>query len=562
MTGADVTLQAGRGTFLKAEYARTEATQAGSFYSDDGGLTFAARGPIGSAPREGDAFGLEARINMREQGWSENELTGAAWWRSTDGEFSSARRDFGTDTLEYGAEINGQVSDRLRLTGRISVLEREGEHKEEQYGLLADYRISQTGTLAGELQQSNTTKTDSAEALLAALRYTHTLKPGLEVSATAQHTLNDNGAHATNDLLAVGSRWLITDRTSLLADLSTGDRSDGATLSFDHKWLDAYNVYGSFTHSTDKPTATSSDQFTVGSRARISNHTTLWAENQFAENAEQSSVARVFGLDLAPAPGWTLGVSLQRGELETSNGLVDRDATSVSGGFNGETLRWLSKIEYREDGGAEVREQWVSTNRIDYKVNEDLRLLGGLNYSDTSDDVDANQNARFIESSVGFGYRPISNDRLNVLGKYTYLYDLSSLGQERTVGVDQKSNVFSLEGIYDLSKRVSLGGKFAQRTGELREGRGFGTWYQSTASLTAMRARYHLPKEWDALLEYRWLSVDEARTDRKGFLFGIDRQLSDRLRLGIGYNFTDFADDLTYLDYDKSGWFLNIVGQH
>ena len=77
-----------------------------------------------------------------------------------------------------------------------------------------------------------------------------------------------------------------------------------------------------------------------------------------------------------------------------------------------------------------------------------------------------------------------------------------------------------------------------------------------------MRARYHVPKAWDALLEYRWLSVDEAKSDRQGFLFGIDRQLSDRLQLGVGYNFTDFADDLTYLDYDKQGWFLNIVGQH
>jgi hypothetical protein len=235
---------------------------------------------------------------------------------------------------------------------------------------------------------------------------------------------------------------------------------------------------------------------------------------------------------------------------------------SVSGGFNGDRLRWLSKIELREDDGAEVREQWVSTNRVDYKLSEDLRFLGGLNYSDTSDSVDDNQNARFVESSVGFGYRPTTNDRLNLLGKYTYLYDLASAGQQAAIGVDQKSNILSIEGIYDLSKRVSLGGKLAQRKGELREGRGFGNWFESTASLAAMRARYHLPRKWDALLEYRWLSVDEAETDRHGLLLGIDRQIRDGIRLGIGYNFTDFSDDLTYLDYDKSGWFLNIVGQH
>lgn len=253
---------------------------------------------------------------------------------------------------------------------------------------------------------------------------------------------------------------------------------------------------------------------------------------------------------------------MQRGELETQNGTVDRDASSVSGGFNGEKLRWMSKVEYREDDGAESRIQWLTTNRIDYKLNEDLRLLGKLNYSDTEDSLDQLLNARFIESSVGFGYRPVAIDRLNVLGKFTYLYDLTSAAQLSGTGVDQKSSVVALEGLYDLSKKWSIGGKLAERRGELREGRGEGGWYRSTASLAAMRARYHLPRRWDALIEYRWLSVDEADTDRQGILLGVDRAVGENLKLGIGFNFTDFADDLTYLDYDKYGWFLNIVGQY
>jgi hypothetical protein len=32
------------------------------------------------------------------------------------------------------------------------------------------------------------------------------------------------------------------------------------------------------------------------------------------------------------------------------------------------------------------------------------------------------------------------------------------------------------------------------------------------------------------------------------------------LRIGAGYNFTDFSDDLTDFDYDHKGWFLNLVG--
>jgi hypothetical protein len=33
------------------------------------------------------------------------------------------------------------------------------------------------------------------------------------------------------------------------------------------------------------------------------------------------------------------------------------------------------------------------------------------------------------------------------------------------------------------------------------------------------------------------------------------------LKIGVGYNFTDFSDDLTDLDYQNNGWFVNFVGK-
>mgnify|MGYP001765258679 CR=1 FL=1 len=47
-----------------------------------------------------------------------------------------------------------------------------------------------------------------------------------------------------------------------------------------------------------------------------------------------------------------------------------------------------------------------------------------------------------------------------------------------------------------------------------------------------------------------------------GWLVGVDRHLNNNLRLGIGYNFTDFSDDLTQLDFTHEGWFLNFVGTY
>ena len=43
------------------------------------------------------------------------------------------------------------------------------------------------------------------------------------------------------------------------------------------------------------------------------------------------------------------------GELNSISGAVDRDATSLRGGYQNDKLRWHSAIEYREDTGVEHR---------------------------------------------------------------------------------------------------------------------------------------------------------------------------------------------------------------
>ncbi len=64
------------------------------------------------------------------------------------------------------------------------------------------------------------------------------------------------------------------------------------------------------------------------------------------------------------------------------------------------------------------------------------------------------------------------------------------------------------------------------------------------------------------MVEYRWLEVPEARSTRSGFLVSVDREIARNFKLGVGYNFTDFSDDLTDLDYEFRGVFVNAVGKY
>jgi hypothetical protein len=67
--------------------------------------------------------------------------------------------------------------------------------------------------------------------------------------------------------------------------------------------------------------------------------------------------------------------------------------------------------------------------------------------------------------------------------------------------------------------------------------------------------------EWDALIEERLLDLPDANDKRSGLLAAIYRQVGSNIKAGVGYNFTDFSDDLTDLSYKSQGVFINVVGE-
>ena len=569
LQGVDVTLQAGRGTYLKIEQSRSESTVAPIFYSDNGGLSFIQRNPATDA-RDGEARAVEARVNFRELGWTRRSWSAGAWWRDVDAGYSVARADFGLGIEEYGAEFAGDVSERFSLFGRWTRAER-GAQALEQGQLTADWKIGADGRLGAELRSVREERlSGNTEALLAALSYRQRLGASLELYGIGQFTLDDDGgAYEKNNLLTLGAKYLFGDRSSVGAEASGGSRGHGAKLEAEYRLAPDHSLYGSYRYATDRSDvdplfdSTLQSGWTLGQRWRLSNQVNLYNESQYLKDTRNDSagIAHTFGMDFYPAQGWNLGFTVQDGELDASSGRVDRRAYSLSGGRTSARTQWSSKLEYRRDSGAEQRTQWVTTNRLFLRVNDDWRIAARVNYADTDDKRSALAGAKLAEANLGFAWRPHDSMRWAAFGKYTYLYDLASSGQVGGVNYDQRSHVLSLEGVAQLDDRWEIAGKAASRWGDYRMGRGTGRWLDSRADFAAAQLRYRLVEKWEALVEYRWLKV-RAGGDRKGFLIGADRQLARNFRVGIGYNFTDFSDDMTHLRYDNKGWFLNIAGYY
>jgi len=566
LAAADLTLQAGRGTYLKLEQARSDATSAPVFFSDDGGLSFSQLNSL-TPGRSGVARSVEARANFKELGWTDREWTAAAWWRDVEAGFSVARFDSGLPVREQGAEFAGQLSDAWRLSGRYSDA-RRGNDSVEQAQLLAEWRASEFDRFTAELRQVQETRAGlGATGLLGAFRYDHRFGSTLDVYGVAQLTLdNDHGAYADNDLYTLGARLRLGELSNVGAEISSGDRGDAITVDGNYFLSPQHSLYLGYTFvdraaGADPLFATGlPGGLTVGQRWRVSNQVNVFNESQFLKEGSQSGIAHTFGMDFYPDAGWNYGFTLLEGELESVTGTVDRRAVSLNAGRTSPATDWNSKLEYRRDSGSVDREQWVSTTRLLHRFNDDWRLAARVNYSNTQDSSSALGDAKFVESNLGITYRPAANDRLSMLGRVTYLYDRSSPAQSTLSDRDQRSLIVSLEGILRLNSTWEMAGKFGHRAGEARLGRDAGPWFSTTANFAALQARYDLSHRWEALVEYRWLQVTQGDSSRHGFLIGVDRALGENFRVGVGYNFTSFSDDLRVLDYESKGVFLNVTG--
>jgi len=115
---------------------------------------------------------------------------------------------------------------------------------------------------------------------------------------------------------------------------------------------------------------------------------------------------------------------------------------------------------------------------------------------------------------------------------------------------------------YDLTPRWTVGGKYAYRHGQVAQDRENPEFFDSRANLYVLRADWHFVHRWDALFELRMLDLPDAQDSRSGALLGIYRHLGNHIKMGVGYNFSDFSDDLTQLDYEHQGLFINLIGKY
>jgi hypothetical protein len=197
-------------------------------------------------------------------------------------------------------------------------------------------------------------------------------------------------------------------------------------------------------------------------------------------------------------------------------------------------------------------------------MNPASRLLGKLNFSTSDSSEGTFFDGKYTEAVLGYAFRPVRHDRLNTLVKYTFFNNVPTTDQvtqsNSAAEYIQKSHVAAVDLNYDLSATWSIGGKYAHRIGKISLDRENPEFFDNTANLYVFRTDWRFREKWEFLLEGRMLEMADLDERRAGVLVALSRYVGEHFKVGTGYNFTDFSDDLTDLNYDHQGVFLNLTG--
>jgi len=590
--GVDLTLRKSESTWVRMEVAESKGAGTGELNSNDGGFSFE---PLtnGNKPNiTSNAYRVEGSALIDEVIPGGKGIT-TFYAQKTEAGFSAPGQLTPTDLTLFGGRYTTPINKRTDIDIKIDSRDQDQGIKTESLDVSTNYQATERWRLSGGGRFDK--RTDNSLIVPGSSRHGDRLDLAAEAAYDSkanwtaytfgQATAAKSGNREENKRIGVGGSVRATNRLTLDGEISQGSQGTGAKGGLDYLVSDRTNVYSAYTYEnarSDNGVSARRGNWNNGMRSRFTDTTSVYVEESYTHGDVPTGLTHTFGVDYTPDEHWNFGGNLEMGVLKDSrsNSQTDRKALGLNAGYNFGAIVLSSAAEYRVDkmkgsaAGSSRRQTWLMKNNLNYQIDSDWRFLAKADFSKSTSTLGNLFSGNFTEVVAGYGYRPIDNDRLNSLFKYTYFYnvpfgDVSStdpltgqvVGSNNPIDFIQKSHILSLDTIYDLTQRWSIGGKYAYRLGRVSQDRENPDFFDSRASLYILRADWHFTHRWDAMLEGRLLDLPDAEDRRMGTLVALYRHVGKNLKIGVGYNFTDFSDDLTNLDYDSHGVFFNFVGK-
>ncbi|MCK4909237.1 MAG: DUF11 domain-containing protein, partial [Planctomycetes bacterium] len=584
LKGIDSTVQIVKGTQLYFEYAESTSTGVPQYLSHDGGLNFnnitSGLNPAGSAWSVKTDSQLTPKIKI------------GSYYKKLDPEFISANTVTEQGTEKYGGDVSYQVSEKITAFASQDIQEldpaanlasrhylgghrtrtsiMQGRYLEDRWSLTTEYRYQQVRERLAGVNSATNFNTN-----VAAARFDYKLAGSVRTFLQQQATLTGETNHQTTTGLSIG----LLDIGAAWFQSTFGTKGNSGLVGVESNFgRSIFNIFSNY-QVDNRRVGGRSSVFTVGSAVKPDPSLRLYSQQEFRTTPTDNSEGTVLGLDKKILERWQVGTSFEKGRVYNFNN--NKTNRYVGSGYvtyhNKNKLRVSSKLEVRFDEGKPAdKDQYLIYNSAKYYLNQDITLMGRVNWGRSTNEALEKTEGMFGEYGLSVGYRPVDFDRLNLLAKYTYLADINPVGQgsdslaDHTFISKQRFKIYALEAAYDLTDHFQLVEKYAFKNGQ--EKVGDRDYTDSDTDLWINRVNYHLSgtKEllkkvawWQRIdlgVEYRILKQKVADDQKEGWLAETLYKLNQYMRIGVGYNFTDFTDDLrNNNDYSARGPFIRLV---
>jgi lipopolysaccharide assembly outer membrane protein LptD (OstA) len=551
-------------------------------YSADGGYGFTGYNPGSFANSNASGYRADVSLGFGDLiAGSKGRLT--MYTQNLDAGYSAPGLETLTDTRYYGGTFKLPIGERLDLNAKVDRkaqdlgLETKAEELDVGYKLTKQWTVS-TGVRLDERNDTSSVvplTQEQGKRTDAVAQVAYDSLASWRAYLFGQDTVEKTGDREDNGRVGVGGSYRLTNRLRIEAEASEGDLGAGGKLGTNYMYSDRTSLYVNYSLENERDDTgliQRQGNLTSGMKTRLTDSSSVYVEERYQDAEQSSGLTHATGVTLTPDNRWNIGANTEIGTLIDSQTAAQtrRKAGGIRVGYKFETIQLSSGVEFRDDQTEAPNttlsdtKTWLFRNNFKYQITPDWRLVGKVDHSMSNNSLGAFYDGGYTEAVIGYGYRPTRSDRLDVLAKYTYFYNVPApeqvTPQNTLAEFIQKSHIASLDVTYDLSEQWSVGGKYAYRLGQASLDRTNPQFFDNTAELYIARVDWRFRQEWEGMVEARMLRMPDLNQTRAGTLVALYRIFGKHVKAGVGYNFTNFSEDLTDLSYKQHGVFLNVVG--
>ncbi len=585
LQAADITVRKTADSWFKLQAASTEGLVTDTLRSNDGGYGFYGLDDVSLLDSRANAYRMDISVGLGDfLDGARGRLT--LYAQNLDAGYAAPGLSTLTDTENAGGSLSLPVGQRWTISGKSDIRSQDLGISTDRHELNVGYQLSERWDISTGLRQDVREDNSPLVPLTQDVgdRTDGIVQVGFDPGARwraygfLQETLARSESREDNGRIGLGGTYPLTEKLNLEGEISTGDLGAGGRLGSTYNYSNQTSLYLNYalenerTDNVQRTRRGREGSLVSGIKSRLSDSASVYVEERYRHGQSMTGLTHSTGVNLMPAQRWNMGISSDFGTLQDvlTGAETERKAIGVRASYSLDAIFFSSGVEYRKDVSEQAdltstsRETWLFRNSFKYQSTPSARWLGKLNHSTSESSLGQFYDGGYTEASLGYAYRPVYHDRLNALLKYTYFYNVPSTDQVTLVNSPaefiQKSHIGAVDLTYDITNRWTLGGKYAYRLGQISLDRDNLQFFDNRAHLYVLRTDYRMFDNWEVLLETRMLNMPDFGEQRSGVLMTVSRYLGQHLKLGVGYNFTDFSDDLTDLNFDHHGLFLNITG--